>query len=210
MPFITESMLDGLRCRVSQKIGDYRMAHTLGVEQAAARLAALYCPEEETMLRAAALLHDVTKELSDAEQLAIFAAHSVTLRPDEASSPKVWHGMTAALIIPEKYPEFACDALISAVRWHTTGRVGMSLCDWIVYLADLIEEGRTFPDCVALREAFWRAAPEKMTMVTRRRHLRDVLLLSFEKTLPRLQSRGGTVCLDSIDAWKDLQNRTEI
>ena len=210
MPFITESMLDRLRCRVSQKIGDYRMAHTLGVEQAAARLAALYCPEEETTLRAAALLHDVTKELSDAEQLTIFAAHGVTLRPDEASSPKVWHGMTAALIIPERYPEFACDALISAVRWHTTGRVGMSLCDWIVYLADLIEEGRTFPDCVALREAFWSAAPEKMTMVTRRRHLRDVLLLSFEKTLPRLQSRGGTVCLDSIDAWKDLQNRTEI
>ncbi|MBQ8340821.1 MAG: bis(5'-nucleosyl)-tetraphosphatase (symmetrical) YqeK [Clostridia bacterium] len=207
---ITEAMLDTLRTDIAKELGDYRMAHTLGVEQAAARLAALYCPEEEHLLRAAALLHDVTKELTDEEQLAIFAAHGVTLRPDEASSPKVWHGMTAALIIPEKYPEFACDALLSAVRWHTTGRAGMTLCDWIVYLADLIEEGRTFPDCVALREAFWSADPAQMTMTARRRHLRDVLLLSFEKTLPRLQRLGGVICLDSIAAWKDLQNRIEI
>ncbi len=207
---ITHSMLSTLRADVAKELGDYRMAHTLGVEQAAAEMAALYCPEKEDLLRAAALLHDVTKELSEAQQLEIFAAHGVKLRPDEEASPKVWHGMTAALIIPAQYPDFADGELISAVRWHTTGRAGMTLTEGIVYLADLIEEGHTFPDCVALREDFWSVAPERMTMAARRRHLRDVILQSFEKTLSKLQSKGGTICLDSIAAWKDLQDRTEI
>ena len=125
MTRITVEMLNDLRRLVADEIGEYRMAHTLGTEQAVARLAALYCPERENMLRAAALLHDVTKELSDTAQAEIFSTHGIVLRDDEAASPKVWHGMTAALVIPEKYPDFVDGELISAVRWHTTGRAGM-------------------------------------------------------------------------------------
>ena len=208
MTQITVEMLNDLRRLVADEIGEYRMAHTLGTEQAVARLAALYCPERENMLRAAALLHDVTKELSDTTQAEIFSTHGIVLRDDEAASPKVWHGMTAALIIPEKYPEFADEELISAVRWHTTGRAGMTLTEGIVYLADLIEEGRTFSQCVALREAFWGAEPEKMDMKARRRHLRDVILLSLEQTLSHLQ--GKTACLDTLAAREYLLCRNEI
>ncbi len=210
MTQITDEMLEALRAAVSAQIGDYRMAHTLGVEREVCRMAALYCPEKTNLLRAAALLHDVTKEQSDAEQMAIFAACGVTLRADEAASPKVWHGMTAALLIPKAYPAFAHAELISAVRWHTTGRAGMSLCDWLVYLADLTEEGRSFPDCVALREMFWGAEPEKMSLPARRRHLLAVILHSLEKTLARLQASGGTVCLDTLAALEELKNKTDI
>ena len=184
------------------------MAHTLGVERAAAELAALYCPEKEGLLRAAALLHDVTKELSDGEQLAILAANGVALRPDEQASPKVWHGMTAALLIPTRYPAFADAELISAVRWHTTGHAGLTLTEAIVYLADLIEEGRTFPDCVAIRDAFQRAKPALMTEKDRRRHLQNVLILSLENTLSRLQ--GKAVCLDTLAALDALKNKSEL
>ena len=206
---MNEEKLTDLRADVSRQLSSYRMRHTLGVEEMAARLAALYCPEKETLLRAAALLHDVTKELSDEQQAAIFAEHGVTLRPDERSSPKVWHGMTAALIIPQRYPDFADAELISAVRWHTTGRANMTLCDALRYLADLIEQGREFADCVALRHAFFDPTPKQMAMDARLRHLRNVLLLSYEKMIPKLQARG-TVCLDSLAAWGDLTNRTEI
>ena len=50
-----------LRATMSQK----RFAHTLGVEQTVAEMAAFYCPCKTGMLRAAALLHDCTKEYSD-------------------------------------------------------------------------------------------------------------------------------------------------
>ena len=205
---VTENALQELRAAVAREIGEYRMAHTLGVERAAAELAALYCPEKEGLLRAAALLHDVTKELSDGEHLAILAANGVALRPDEQASPKVWHGMTAALLIPTRYPAFADAELISAVRWHTTGHAGLTLTEAIVYLADLIEEGRTFPDCVAIRDAFQRAKPALMTEKDRRRHLQNVLILSLENTLSRLQ--GKAVCLDTLAALDALKNKSEL
>lgn len=207
---MTEQMLTALRADVEKQLSPYRMKHTLGVEQMAARLAELYCPEKAMLLRAAALLHDVTKELSDAEQLQIFADHGITLRPDEKASPKVWHGMTAALIIPKRYPDFADAELISAVRWHTTGKAGMTLCEALLYLADMIEEGREFADCIALRHAFFDPVPREMSTKDRLRHLRDVLLLSYENLIPKLQARGSAVCLDSIAAYEELTNRTEI
>ncbi|MBO5842217.1 MAG: HD domain-containing protein, partial [Clostridia bacterium] len=53
-----------LRERVTADMSPKRARHTLAVEQMAARLYVLYCPEKEQMLRIAALLHDVTKEWS--------------------------------------------------------------------------------------------------------------------------------------------------
>lgn len=206
---ITQTMLKELRTDIANKLSPYRMAHTLGVEEMVTRLAELYCPENGALLRAAALLHDVTKELDNAAQTAIFDAYGVKLRPDEAASPKVWHGMTAALIIPERYPDLADPELISAVRWHTTGRADMTLCEALLYLADYIEEGRRFDDCVMLRNKFFAADPASMSPAVRRRHLRDILLLSLEMTISELTASGGTVCLDSLAAREDLKNRSE-
>ena len=207
---ITAQMLGDLRAEMATHLSPYRMAHTLGVEEMSARLAALYCPEKEPLLRAASLLHDLTKELKNGEQTAILAAHGVTLRPDEQASPKIWHGMTAALEIPVQFPAFATPELIAAVRWHTTGRADMTLTEAILFLADYIEEGRTFPDCIALRDRFFEADPAAMPISARRCHLRDVLLLSFDYTLSELEASGGSVCLDSLAAREDLKNRSEI
>ena len=59
----TEERLALLREDMRACMTEQRFKHTLGVEQMAARLAALYLPEGAGMLRAAALLHDMTKEL---------------------------------------------------------------------------------------------------------------------------------------------------
>ena len=192
-----ETALAVLREEMRGEISPYRFAHTAGVEQMAARLARLYCPEREGELRAAALLHDITKELDRATQLAIFEENGVTLRPDELASPKVWHGMTAALEIPKRYPALATPDLISAVRWHTTGRAGMTLAEAILYLADYIEDGRTFPDCVALRDMFFAAAPERMEGRARLCHLAAVIRHSLEMTVSELCDAGAPVCLDT-------------
>lgn len=207
---ITEEMLTALRSDVAGLLSEYRMAHTLGVEEMAAELAALFCPEKEMLLRAAALLHDVTKELSDEEQLCIMADHGVILRKDEQASPQIWHAVTAALIIGERYAPFASTELISAVRWHATGRCGMTLTEALIYLADYIERGRTYGDCIAVREAFFGAEPQNMKQTARRQLLRNVLLQSYEKTIQKLQRRGQGICVDTLNAAEDLKKRTEI
>ncbi len=203
----TEERLARLREELKQLISPRRFTHTLGVERMAARLAALYMPEGEGMLRAAALLHDMTKELPTAEQEKILMANGAVLRPDEQCAPKIWHGMTASLLIPEKYPELAEEELISAVRWHTTGHKDMTLAEALLYLADYIEETREIPVCVALRRAFFDAAPEKMDQAARERHLWSVMLSSLELTVKDLEAKGAPVCLDTQGAVRFVKEK---
>ena len=203
----TKQELEALRQRVAAEISPYRMAHTDGVVGEIASLAALYVPEMTEALCAAALLHDITKEYSNEEQLALLAEQGIALRPDEAAAPKIWHAITAPAVIARDYPRFATDAVLSAVRWHTTGRAGMTLCEALLYLADYIEAGRRFADCVALREAFWSAEPQKMDADARLSHLYCVLLRSFDFTLADVEKAGRQPCLDTLAARQDIANR---
>ena len=193
-----------LRELVTADMSPKRARHTLAVEQMAARLAALYCPEKEQMLRIAALLHDVTKEWSTERHAAFLEEHGITPTAMDLAAPKTLHAKTAALLIPEQYSEYASDEVIAAVRYHTTGREDMTLCEQIVYLADYIDDSRTFPDCVTLRNAFWDAKPENMTQEQREAHLLRVLVQSFDMTIAGLIEDGAPVSADTFLARNSL------
>ena len=60
--------LERLRSAVAAFETEKRYRHTLGVETEAAALATVLLPEKTDELRAAALLHDLTKCRSDEEQ----------------------------------------------------------------------------------------------------------------------------------------------
>lgn len=203
----SEAALEKLRREVQKTLTPYRFSHTKGVEEMVARLADLYAPEKAPMLRAAALLHDITKEHTASEQREIIAANGVSLREDEAASPKILHGITAAIVIASRYPELADEELLLAVRWHTTGHAGMTLTEALLYLADYIEEGRRFPDCVLLRDLFFKAAPEKMEMAARLRHLWAVILHSLDLTLTSLRKQGEPICIDTLAAREDIAKK---
>lgn len=193
-----------LRELVMADMSPKRARHTLAVEQMAARLSVLYCPEKEQMLRVAALLHDVTKEWSTERHAAFLKEHGITPTAMDLAAPKTLHAKTAALLISEQYSEYADGEVISAVRYHTTGREDMTLCEQIVYLADYIDDSRTFPDCVTLRHAFWDAEPENMTQEQREAHLLRVLVKSFDLTIAGLIEDGAPVSADTFLARNSL------
>lgn len=199
-----EERLDLLRSDIEARMSDFRLAHTLGVEKMAARLGELFCPSKIGLLRAAALLHDITKELSVEEHTEIYEKNGMCPSREELASPATLHSVTASLIIPEKYPEFADKELIGAVRYHTTGRDNMSLCEKLIYLADYIDETRTYEDCIALREEFFSAEPEKMGEEERTAHLNRVILHSFNLTILDLLEKGRVVSCDTIKARNSI------
>ena len=156
------------------------------------------------ILQAAALLHDMTKELSPQEQIALCDRYGIPRTRGDVLAPKCFHAMTAAALIPVMYPAFADPRIVSAVRWHTTGRVGMTLDEKLIYLADYIDESRTFPDCVTLRNLFWDAHPEQMEMPARLAHLRTVLIVSYDMTITGLIRDGVPVSPDTFLARNEL------
>ena len=206
----TREQIDALRERVGTILSPFRFSHTLGVERTAASLAMLYCPDRELMLRAAALLHDVTKENTLEHQMEIFRLYGVTPTKEQLSVPPTLHALTAALIIPDEYPAFAERELIDAVRSHSTGHGAMTLYDKILYLSDYIEDTRKYEDCIALRKEFFSAEPEKMEECERMRHLDRVLLHAVELTVSELTSAGKIIESGTLAARESLKKELGI
>ena len=176
----SEEMLSELRDRVLSRMSERRFTHTAEVEKMAMRIGQIYASDKLDILRAAALLHDVTKELTTEEHLEILRDNGEEITTLDRLSPKTLHARSAVWTIKSEFLDFADDEVLSCVRWHTTGRANMTLCEKIIYLADYIDMSRRFPDCVALREHFWNKQPDTLTDEERQIHLNETLVLSFE------------------------------
>ena len=200
----TEEQIKKLRESIAGTMSEKRFFHTAEVEKMAARIGMIYAPDKIDILRVAGLLHDITKEYSTEKQLQICRKFGIITTKQDILTPKTFHAKTAALLIPEIYPEFADTEVISAVRWHTTGNSDMSIVEKIVYLADYIDESRKFDDCVKLRHIFWDAKPEEMTEKERDIHLTKTLILSFDMTLSGLIADNAPVSDDTFKARNSL------
>ncbi len=207
-PTWTDTELAALRTSVESQMTPKRFIHTAAVENMIARLAALYCPEKASLLRAAALLHDITKEYDLETQLELCRRLGIPTTDTDRLAHKTLHARTAAALIPESYPAFNHEKIISAVRYHTTGRADMTLGEQLLYLADYIDDSRLFPDCVRLRSLFWRESPESMSPEERLAHLRNILIMSLDMTIRQLVSEGAIVSTDTVDArnWLIIQS----
>ena len=201
---ITEEMLDILRENVAKGLSQKRYAHTLEVEKMVCVLAELFCPDKMLDLRAAALLHDITKEYDEKVHISMLSKPGIEFTKEERLAPKTFHARTAALLIPEIYPEFADDDVVAAVRWHTTGRAGMTVAEKVLYLADYIDYSRTFQDCVKLREYFFSKDLKNMSEEELALHLDKTLIMSFDMTISAILAEGRVISPDTINARNEL------
>ncbi len=198
---INEQMLDALRRRVRSVMSEKRFSHTLGVEREIERLSRIYIPDKVMMMRAAALLHDITKQYTREQHLAIMNTHGIDTDCYSWQSEKIYHSLTASLVIPTEYPEYADAELIHAVSVHTTGCADMSIPDKLLYLADYIEDTRTFEDCLTLRRYFWDGIDTAQDKTV---HLDRTMLLSFDMTIRELLGYGSIISDKTTQARNSL------
>ncbi|MBQ7713688.1 MAG: nicotinate (nicotinamide) nucleotide adenylyltransferase [Oscillospiraceae bacterium] len=168
-----------------------RVPHVLGVEREAARLAERNGADVEKA-RFAALLHDCTKRLEPGEQLALCERYRIELDDLERAAPKLLHAKTGAAVAREVFgaPPDVCDA----IRWHTTGRAGMTLLEKIVYLADYIEPNRDFDGVDALRAAVYE-------------DLDKGLELGLRMSVEELRQRGSPLHRNTREAWEYIRKQ---
>lgn len=203
MRFSEESLI-ALYNSVREQMSEYRFTHTAEVEKMAVRLGNLYAPDKLDILRAAALLHDITKEYGIDAHAELIERGGESLSALDRLSYKTLHARSAVELIKEKYGDFAYSEVLDAVRYHTTGRADMSVCEMIIYLADYIDDSRRFDDCVKLRNYFWDAHPENMSAEQREEHLLRTLLLSFDMTLTSLVTEGSPISIETVSARNSI------
>lgn len=137
-----------------------RFYHSLNVAYEAYRLAGIYKADREKAFTAG-LLHDIMKDTPKQEQLKIITDDGIILTPTEKSSTKTWHQLSGAVYI-KKYLGVKDEDIISAVRYHTTGRENMTLLEKVVYIADYISADRKYPGVERMREKAYRSLDEAM------------------------------------------------
>ena len=161
-----------------------RWLHAQGCAETAAGLARRFGAIAADARRAG-LLHDVTKALTDAQQLAFCEQYAIEATPSERESPWLLHAKTAAYAAERIFGE--APELCSAIRWHTTGKADMTTLEKIIYIADYMEPSRDFPGVEDVR----RTAFEDLD--------RGVLL-GLEMSIRHLMQQGRTVEPASIEA----------
>ena len=117
-----------------------RFIHTMEVASTAANLAMCY-GEDPAKAELAGLLHDCAKCMSLNKMLKICEKSGVPLSDIEKTSGSLLHSKAGAVLAACKYGVEDED-ILNAIRYHTTGRPGMSLLEKIVFVADYIEPGR--------------------------------------------------------------------
>ncbi len=132
-------------------MGEKRFRHCLNVSKSAAILAQRYGADVEKA-RIAGLLHDITKERTYSEQMAMVKKFGIVLSKFDVMSKKLLHAMTGSCYI-EKVLGINDPDIISAVRYHTTARSGMSVLEKIVFVADCISDDRKHRDVSRQRKA---------------------------------------------------------
>ena len=117
-----------------------RYAHTLGVAYTSACLAMRYGADPDKA-QTAGLLHDCAKYLTEKELLKEGKRLGLTVSEAERKAPQLLHGKVGACYARDRYGIEEED-ILSAIRYHTTGRPNMSLLEQIVFVADYMEPGR--------------------------------------------------------------------
>ena len=130
-----------------------RVAHVLGCRDTCVALAKKWGANETDAARAG-LLHDITKALDGPLQLTLCQAYGTMLSDFSVQNPKTLHALTGSVVAKEIFGEN--EAVVSAIRWHTTGKADMNLLEKIVYVADYMEPNRDFPGVDELREMAFR------------------------------------------------------
>lgn len=180
-------MYEEFKNRLKDGMSERRYLHSLGVADEAKRLALLYGADEGKAYLAG-LLHDCAKEIKNQAE----KCDELGIRIDDMmrQNTGLIHGPLGAAVAKRDFG-VSDEEVLSAIRWHTLGRAGMTLLEKIVYIADYTEKNRVYEGVEELRKAVDA-------------DLDDAILLSIGRHLKALEKRGAAVHPNTILLRDDI------
>lgn len=173
---------------LKQKLTEKRYNHSVNVARKAVYLAQKYGADIKKA-EIAGLLHDITKQTDDDEQLELISEANMKLSDLEFENKKLWHAVSGAAYLKTQL-KIDDDDILNAVKFHTTGRAGMSLLEKVVFVADMISEDRMFEEAEKLREFADESIDKAVCFAT---------ILS----IGRLTEKFSTIAPGTLEAYND-------
>lgn len=180
-----------VRSRLSEK----RFRHTMGVVDAAEKLAECYGADVEKA-RLAGLLHDITKEDKYEQQLKYCDDFGIMFKYGERDIPPLLHAYTGAYYA-RNILNIDDEDIFSAIYYHTTGKYNMTLLEKVIYLADYIEDNRTFDGVENVRSIAFNG-------------IDNAMITALGQGINEVIEKGSEIHIDTVECYNGLiKNRRE-
>lgn len=174
---------------LKERLTPKRFAHSLNVMERAVELANIHGADPQKA-ELAGLIHDIEKNTPIKILLQTLEKSDILLSSADLASPPIWHAPCGFL--------YARDALgirdedvLNAIRYHTTGRAGMSKLEKVVYLADLTSADRDFSDVKKVRKLS-------------EQDLDEAIFYSLQYLLGDLVEKGMPLQPDSLACYNEI------
>ena len=132
--------LDDYKNIIREKMGKKRYKHSVSVSEWAVKLALKHGADEKKAA-VAGILHDITKEMPEEEQLKLISDSGIKLSLLESKSNKLWHSISGSIYV-QKVLKIDDEEIINAIKYHTTSKENMTLLEKIIFIADFLSDDR--------------------------------------------------------------------
>ncbi len=191
---------DCIKKTLKESLSEERYNHTLGTADCALKLAKKYGLDEKKAYLAG-LLHDCAKCKSNDELLKIIKQELKNIDEGELQNYKTLHAPVGEYFARTMY-NIDDSEILNAIRYHTIGRVNMSLFEKIIFLADKIEENTRDKK---YSEEIWQILDKNKGETG----LDMALFRCFSETIKSLVNRELKICKTTIDVYNELLDKVK-
>ncbi len=142
-----------------------RIQHSERVVETALSLYKVWGGNKDVLLYAG-FLHDVARDLPFPELFRIAEENGYIPDEIEAKNPVLLHAPVGAILVRNELGIKDVN-ILNCIKYHTTGRKGITLNEALIYLADFIEPGRNFSDASYVRNIAFKNLKEALLEETR-------------------------------------------
>ncbi|MBU8684374.1 hypothetical protein CHCC20375_2250 [Bacillus licheniformis] len=180
---------EALAC-VQEQLTEQRYIHTVGVMETAVKLAERFGADVKKA-EIAAIFHDYAKFRPKEEMKQIILDGGGPLEVLDFHH-ELWHAPAGAALVKTEVG-ITDEDILSAIRFHTSGRPNMTLLEKVIYVADYIEPGRRFPGVEEVRTL----AEEDLDLA---------LIQALKNTITFLISKNQAVYPETVATYNALVN----
>ena len=186
----TQTLRERAEALLKERLDEAGFRHSKGVATCAHTMATLY-GEDPQDAYLAGLLHDWDRECSPEQLVESAQRCGIALNTVMRAHPRLLHAHTGAAAVAARFPQLK-PSIIKAIESHTVGSIPMSDLDKIVYVADMIEPGRTYRQVESLRKMVGKVG------------LDALFCLCYQQSLYHLITHEKALHPDTLSVWNSL------
>ena len=193
---------------LKQNLSESRYTHTLAVADECMYYADVFslAEKDRDLLYRAALFHDITKEKTPDEHIALCRVYNIEFDKAYISTPALFHSITGGAYAAQLFPTEATEEVNELILTHTTGKEDMTLLQKILFIADSTEATRKHESCIELRNFFHNNVSD----TDRNKLLDRAIIKSIDGTVSYLIRTGRQVAIETVKARNYLLKNSEV